>query len=279
MDNLKHVEGGFAGQQNHRIYYQGWLPEKEPGAILLVAHGLAEHGGRYRKLAERFVPLDYGVFAIDHQGHGKSQGRPGYVNHFQDYLVDLGTFHNIIRGMYPNTRTFLLGHSMGGTITAAYAIQHQEKLNGLVLSGASIITGEGVNRPMVLAARLLSRLVPEASVSLIDPSDLSRDPAVVAAYRDDPLVYHGKISIRLGTEMLRTMREIQRQMTRIKLPVLIMHGSADRLSNPAGSEMLFRGISSPDRALKQYPSLYHEILNEPECETVLSDLENWLKNV
>ena len=276
LDKVRHTEGNFPGWQNHQLYYQGWLPEAEPRAILLVVHGLAEHSGRYRKLAERLVTLNYGVFALDHRGHGKSEGLAGYVTRFQDYLIDLETFHRIVRDKYPAARIFIIGHSMGGTIATAYAIRHQRELAGLVLSGATLKVGESVSPMMVVLARVLSRLMPKVGLATIDASAISRDPAVVAAYQDDPMVYRGKIRARLGGELLNAMQEIQSRMPQIKLPVLVMHGSADRLSNPNGSQMLYQGISSEDRTLKQYQGCYHEIFNEPEHEMVLSDLENWL---
>ena len=276
LDKVRHTEGNFPGWQNHQLYYQGWLPEAEPRAILLVVHGLAEHSGRYQKLAERFVTLNYGVFALDHQGHGKSEGLAGYVTRFHDYLIDLETFYRIVRDKYPTARIFMIGHSMGGTIATAYAIRHQRELAGLVLSGATLKVGESVSPMMVVLARVLSRLMPKAGLDAIDASAISRDPAVVTAYQDDPMVYRGKIRARLGGELLNAMQEIQSRMPQIKLPVLVMHGSADRLSNPNGSQMLYQGISSEDRTLKQYQGCYHEIFNEPEHEMVLSDLENWL---
>lgn len=273
---VRHTEGNFLGWQNLKLYYQGWLPKTEPKAILVVVHGLAEHSGRYQPLAERFVPLNYGVFALDHRGHGKSEGLPGYVTRFQDYLIDLETFFRLVRGKYGTAQIFLLGHSLGGTIATAYAIRHQRELAGLVLSGATLKVGDSVSPIMMVLARVLSRLMPKVGLDTIDADAISRDQAVVTAYRDDPLVYRGKIRARLGGELLNAMPEIQAQMSKIKLPVLVMHGSADRLSNPAGSQMIYQGIGSRDRTLKLYQSCYHEIFNEPEREVVMSDLENWL---
>ncbi|RJQ37987.1 MAG: alpha/beta hydrolase [Dehalococcoidia bacterium] len=274
-NSQKHIEYNYSGQR-YRIYYQGWLPEQDPKAILVVVHGLAEHGGRYRRLAERLVTAGYGVFALDHQGHGRSQGRPGYVVRFEEYLSDIKIFCDILRGTYPGIRIFLLGHSLGGTIATAYAIRHQEEIAGLALSGATLKPGKNVSRMMVTAARLLGQLLPRLGVSLIDVDLLSRDPAVVAAYLNDPLVHHGKISYRLGAEILRGMEKIRRDMSRLKLPMLIMYGTADRLCDPAGSEMLFNGVGSDDLTIKRYAGLYHEIFNEPEYATVFNDLKNWL---
>ncbi len=276
LDKISHTEGSFPGQQNLQLYYQGWLPEAEPKAILLLVHGLAEHSDRYQEMAKHFVTLNYGVFALDHRGHGKSEGLAGYVTRFQDYLIDLEAFYRIVRDKYPTTRIFMIGHSMGGTIATAYAIRHQRELAGLVLSGATLKVGESVSPMKVILARVLSRLMPKVGLAAIDASAISRDPAVVAAYQDDPMVYRGKIRTRLGGELLNAMQEIQSRMPQIKLPVLVMHGSADRLSNPAGSQILYQRISSRDRTLKQYQGCYHEIFNEPERELVLSDLENWL---
>jgi len=274
-NELQYVEGSFLGERNYRIHYRCWLPHVKTEALLLIVPGLAEHSGRYQKLADHFVPLNYGVFALDHQGHGKSEGLPGYIIRFEDYVLDLNTFSTIIRAEYPNPRIFMVGHSMGGAIAAAYAIRHQAVLTGLVLSAATLKVGRNISNTMTLMARGLSRLLPRLGLESIDASAISRDPTVVAAYREDPLVYHGKIRARLGGELINAMRKIRKQMPQLKLPVLIMHGSADRLSDPAGSEMLYRGISSSDRTLNQYPGCYHEIFNEPQCQA-LGDLKNWL---
>ncbi len=178
--------------------------------------------------------------------------------------------------MYPENRIFVVGHSVGGTIAATFAASHQDEFDGLILSGATIKPGAGLSRVKIILANFLSSILPKMGVDIIDASTISRDKAVVDAYVNDPLVFRGKISARLGVELIRAMQELTHQMPQIKLPILIMHGTDDRLCDPEGSLMLYERVSSPDKALKLYEGFYHEIFNEKERGQVFKDMEGWL---
>jgi alpha-beta hydrolase superfamily lysophospholipase len=273
---MKHQEGHFKGLKDLDIYYQGWLPEGDPAAVLLVVHGLAEHSGRYGNVVDFFVPKGYAVYAPDHRGHGRSEGRRVYVDHFTDYLDDLKTFFDMVRGWHPDRKIFLVGHSMGGTIGLAYTLRHQEELDGLVLSAACVRPGESVSPLIITVGKLISILLPKMGMLVLDASAISRDPAVVAAYDNDPLVFRGKVTARLGAEMIGTMQAFPEQVSGLRLPILIMHGTADRLVDPQGSPWLYEAVGSTDKTLKLYEGYYHEIFNEPGHEQVLADVENWL---
>jgi len=153
---MEHKEGRFTGYKNLGLYYQYWLPDKSPKAILLVVNGMAEHSGRYTNLVDYFVPKGYGVYGHDHRGHGKSEGLRCYVDRFSDYVSDLKTFFDIVRGQHGDAKIFLVGHSMGGTIATAYAVQHQQELAGLLLSGASLKMGSSVSPALIAMAGVLS---------------------------------------------------------------------------------------------------------------------------
>ena len=273
---MNHTEGRFKGQRNFVLHYQGWLPAEHPQAILLVVHGLAEHSGRYLNLVEYFVPRGYAIYGYDQQGHGKSQGLRGYVDKFSDYLNDLKIFFDIVSSEHKNTKIFLLGHSMGVTIATAYAVNYQSELAGLILSAPVLKMSPNVSRLEIIMARLLSVLLPKMGITAIDASTISRDQTVVDAYIGDPLVYRGKIRARLGAELIKTMQKLPPRMPEINLPILIMHSTSDRLSNPGGSRMLYELVKSQDKTLKYYEGLFHEIFNEPEHVKVLADLETWL---
>ncbi len=273
---MKHVEGKFKGYKNLNLYYQCWLPSNEPKAVLLIAHGLAEHSGRYNNIVNHFVPKGYAVYGLDQRGHGKSPGLRGYVERFSHFVSDLKTFSGIIRGKHQDAKIFIVGHSVGGTIATAYAVHYQDEFDGLILSGATLKVGASVSPGLIIIARVLSLLLPKMGLDVIDASAISQDKTVVDAYVDDPLVYRGKIRARLGAELIKAIQILQPQMSKIYLPILIMHGTADRLSDPRGSEILYDRVSSMDKTLKLYAGFYHEIFNEPERELVLSDLENWL---
>jgi alpha-beta hydrolase superfamily lysophospholipase len=273
---MKHAEGKFKGRKNLNLYYQSWQPTQGPKAILLVVHGFAEHSGRYKNLVNYFVPKGYAVYSLDHRGHGKSEGQRGYVERFSYYLADLKIFFDIVRSKHSDAKIFIVGHSMGGTIATAYAVHHQDEFDGLILSGAGLKAAISVPLALIILARTFSLLLPKMGIAVFEASAISQDKAVVDAYVTDSLVYRGKIRARLGAELIRMMQELPHQMPKIVLPILIMHGTADRLSSPKGSEMLYERVSSRDKTLKLYEGFYHEIFNEPGREQVFKDMEMWL---
>jgi len=274
---VKHLEDSFRGYKDPSLYYQGWLPANEPRAVLLVVHGLAEHSGRYMNLVDHFVPRGYAVYGLDQRGHGKSPGLRGYVERFSYFVSDLESFFSMVRNNYPSAKIFMVGHSVGGTIATAFAVDHQGEFDGLILSGATLKVGASVSPAVIALARVLSLLLPKMGVDTIEAAAISRDKAVVDAYVSDPLVYRGKIKARLGAELIKAIQSLPGQMPRISLPVLIMHGTLDRLSDPEGSQMMYDRVSSKDKTLKLYDGFYHEIFNEPGRERVFADMEGWLE--
>ena len=275
---MEHTEGSFRGHKDLNLYYQSWLPAGRPVAILLVVHGGAEHSGRYTNLVNYFVPKGYAVCSFDLRGHGKSEGLRFYVERFSDYLTDLKTFFDMVLGEHGDAKVFLVGHSVGGAIATAYAIDHQHELAGLLLSAAYLKIPYSRSPALIAAARMLSLLLPKMAIttSVVDVSALSQDKAVVDAYVNDPLVYRGKIRARFGGEMVKIQQELPRRMPEIKLPILIMHGTADLLCDPQGSKMLYERVGSRDKTLKLYEGFYHEIFNEPGHKQVMADMETWL---
>jgi alpha-beta hydrolase superfamily lysophospholipase len=273
---MEHREGIIRGLRNLKLYYQCWQPDGEPKALLLVVPGLAEHSGRYTNLVDYFLPKGYAVCGLDHCGHGKSEGLRCHVERFSNYVDDLRVFLNVIRSEQGDIKVFLVGHSMGGTIATAYAIHHQQELAGLILSGATLKVGSSITSAQIMTARILSAVLPKMGVSALDSSAISQDQAVVDAYDNDPLVYRGKIRARQGAEFLKTLQALPHHMPAINLPILIMYGTADKLSDPEGSNMLYEQVSSEDKTLKRYEGFYHEIFNEPGHDQVFADMEAWL---
>lgn len=275
---ILHDSGYFIGEGGTRLFYQSWAPSTDLRAVQVVVHGLAEHGGRYLNLVNEFVPTGFRVCAMDNRGHGHSEGRRSYINRFSDYVLDLDAYVDMVRNQHPGTKIFMIGHSLGGTIATAYAEQHQAKLAGLVLSAPALKAGSSITKRDKLMARVASRLLPTAGISSLDANSISKDPAVVKAYLSDPLVYSGKISARLGFEILEAIETtIPRHLAAITIPTIIMQGTEDRLSNPEGSDILFNNISSTDKTLKRYPGLFHEIFNEPERAVVFADMRAWIE--
>ncbi len=274
---MKHEEGFFQGIGNQRIYHQRWLPDGETRAALLVVHGLAEHSGRYMNLVRHFVPRGYAVYALDHIGHGRSNGARIYVERFTDFIDTLSAFREMIHPLQNGKPLFLVGHSLGGLIGALYLTDRQDGLTGAVLSGPAVKVADNIPRVAIFMGKILAAIAPRLRWIALDATGVSRDPAVVSAYETDPLVYRGKMTMRLGSEMIQAMRRIGVEASRIKLPLLILQGSEDRLVDPSGARMLHDRVSSTDKRIILYPRLYHEVFNEPEHDRVLRDVEDWIE--
>jgi alpha-beta hydrolase superfamily lysophospholipase len=274
---MEHVEGNFKGVRELNIYYQGWLPEGEVQVVLLVVHGMGEHSGRYMNVVDHFVPLGYAVYALDHIGHGKSDGAREIVKTFEDYTDTLTIFYNMVTGWQPDKPIFLLGHSMGGTIASYYLIDHQDEFKGAVISAPLVEVGDSVSQVTITMGKILSRIAPRVGVLSLDATAISKDPDVVQAYVNDPLVFHGKTPARLGAELLSAMMRITTEAGKISLPIIVLQGEKDTLVAPSGAQMLYDKVSSQDKTLKIYEGLFHEVFNEPERERVLKDVENWLE--
>ena len=274
---MKHQEGYLKGVRDTDIFYQYWLPEGEPKATLLVVHGVREHSGRYMNVVNHLVPSGYGVYGIDHIGHGKSDGERVYVERFQDYTKTLKKCFDMIREWQPERPIFLIGHSMGGLISAAFLLEHQDELSGAVLSAPSIKVSDNTSQAIIFVGKLLSIIMPKAGLIKLDAENVSRDPAVVDAYINDPLAYTGKITARLGAEILETMQRVTEEATEIRLPIMIVQGSDDKVVDPRGAQLLYDLVTSEDKTIKIYDGLYHEVFNEPEHEQVLNDVKTWLE--
>ena len=257
---MQHEESSFKGLKGFNIYYQKWLPSAKVKAVLLISHGFAEHSSRYANVVNYFVPKGYSVYALDHRGHGRSDGERVRTESFYDYVDDLKTFFNIVRQEMPEKKIFLVGHSMGSMIALLYTARYQQELAGLVTSGGGMARPGEPPMPRRPAGESLSTAM------------LSRDPAVIKAYEDDPLVYRGPIPTDLA--IFGVAGKIPDIVPQITIPVLIMAGNGG--PDGARSQVLYEYIGSGDKTLKLYEELLHEIFNEPEYPIVMADLEQWL---
>jgi acylglycerol lipase len=268
-------EGSFSGAGGVRIHWRVWLPDGEPRAVVVIAHGAGEHAGRYSHVAARLVADGYATYAIEHRGHGYSEGPRAVIDRIANAVADLDTLVVLAADEHSGLPVFLLGHSMGGTISVSYAIRHQDRLDGLILSGP-LAALEAAPAPMRVISKILSAIAPRMGLIEIDASLVSRDPDVVAAYVADPLVHHGKLPVRTVAELAAAIGSFPEAVPAITVPTLIMYGTADRLCPPRGSVMLSERIGSADKTITPYEGLYHEILNEPEQDQVLDELSQWL---
>jgi acylglycerol lipase len=273
---MKHFDGYFKGVGNANIYYQAWLPDGNVKAILLIVHGLGEYCGRYTNHVNQFVPQGYAIYGLDHLGHGKSDGEREVIERFADYTEPVTLYYQMIKGWHPDIPVFILGHSMGGLITCSVLIDHQTGFKGAILSAPAVKVSDSISHVTITIGKIFSRIAPKVGVIKLDASAISRDPGVVEAYINDPLIFHGRTPARLAAEILKAMIRVSEEAQKITLPLLIVQGSEDKLVDPQGAKMLYNKAGSRDKAIKVYEGLYHEIHNEPEHSIMFKDVENWL---
>jgi len=260
-----------------RLFTQRWTPDDDPRAVVALVHGYGEHSSRYRHVAAFLRERGYAIHAYDQRGHGRSQGRRAYVDSFGDYTRDLALVLDQVRARRAGgAPLFLMGHSMGGTVSAFYVLREQpDDLAGLVLSSPALaITGARWLRPV---AGALSRLWPTLPTSRIDHTKLSRDPAVARHVERDAFMHRGRMPVRTASELMRAVRHVQAQADRLTLPLLCWHGTADAIVPLAGTRRFHERAASSDKTFRRYEDFYHETLNEPERRDVLQDLADWLK--
>ena len=254
---------------------QAWMPST-PCAVIAIVHGIAEHSGRYVFLAERANERGLGVVSADLRGHGRSPGERTYVERFEDYLLDVDALLAKAHELAAGRPVFLLGHSMGGAIALRWIAQRRQPVAGLILSSAALKIGGDVPRLLVALAPLLSRWLPNLRGKRFDPAVISRDAAAVAAYVGDPLVSLQAPPARTGAELLRAMAVNRAAAAGLTVPVYLLHGDADRLTDPAGSREIFDLWGGPDRTLRLWPGSRHETLNDLDREAVAAELLAWV---
>jgi alpha-beta hydrolase superfamily lysophospholipase len=273
---VSHRDGTFRTEDGLDLYYQVWGPDTgDDKAVLVLVHGLKDHSDRYAQVAWALAAHDYAVYAFDLRGHGRSEGDRVWVGSFEDYLEDLDVFlRAVVRTNEMGRPIFLFGHSMGGAIVTLYTLEYHPPIAGLILSAPAIhVDVWGITQGLTHA---LAFMWPTAPAMNLDDESFSRDPQVVAGMKCDPLITDGRGPAQTASELLDAMDTIHDRQAELALPILLLHGTADAITDPAGTQGLYAGVSSPDKTLKLYPGLYHDLLHEPEKAQVLADILAWL---
>lgn len=246
-------------------------------STFVVAHGLGEHSGRYAHLARWFSARGATVYAIDHRGHGLSGGQRGHTDSLETLIADLDLLVTRAR-TETGEPLVLIGHSWGGLIAIAYAMQHPDRIERAVFSAPVLKVKAQVPGWKRALARVAPVVAPRLSFRTgIETAAVSRDPDVVGRYRTDPLV-HDRITPMANRATFDRGEEFIGRAAELTVPFLLLHGGDDRIIDPEGSRRFFARATAPGRALRIYPGLYHEIFNEPEQEQVFRDIEDWLEN-
>jgi Lysophospholipase len=272
----EHRDGNIRGRGDVQLCVQTWAPTGAIRGVVALVHGISEHSGRYGYLVERLVERGFAVSALDNRGHGRSAGMHGHVDDWADYREDVLSFVHYVSAKFLRLPLFLYGHSLGALIVTDYVLLHPEGLDGLIVSGHPLRPAAVAKPTLIFLARLLSRYRPTTSFDLgLDDNMISRDPDVVKAYREDPLV-HRRVTARWGTESLAAIDRVRARAGEIRMPLLVLHGGADQINSADGSRELFEKASSTDKKLIIYPGGYHEPHNDLDRERVASDVIDWL---
>ncbi|XP_031736026.1 uncharacterized protein LOC101210503 isoform X2 [Cucumis sativus] len=241
----------FQSPRGNTIFTQSWTPVslKIRGLVVLL-HGLNEHSGRYSDFAKQLNANGYKVFGMDWIGHGGSDGLHAYVHSLDDAVFDLKSYLQKVLADNPGLPCFLFGHSTGGAMV------------------------------LKVLAPIVSLLLPTLQVGSANKTTLpvTRDPDALIAKYSDPLVYTGAIRVRTGYEILKISSYLQQNLSKISVPFLVLHGTADEVTDPTASQKLYKEASSTDKSIKLLEGFLHDLLFEPERQSIMKDIIDWMNN-
>lgn len=271
-------EHRFQNADGITLFYREWLPEAEKTrGIVLILHGINEHGGRYRHVAESLTNAGLACCAIDHRGHGLSGGARGYIPDLQLAVDDIEQWYRRVRAEHPQLPPFIFAHSMGSLIGLAFVLRQPVDLHGIALSGVAIHGERDLPAWLTSTLLLAARFIPKVRLSPRGPASvLTRDEDKLREWREDPLVEKRMWRIGTSAAMLRMARFVCASVQAIKLPLLAMHGGADKLTPSSGARFLVEHAASADATLKIYPELRHELVNEIERDQIIATIRDWL---
>jgi acylglycerol lipase len=256
------------------IFFRSWRPDSNPRAVIVIVHGFNSHSGYYGWVAEQLVIAGFAVYALDLRGRGQSDGERFYVDAFADYVGDLSAFVGLVKGRESGLPVFMLGHSAGGVVACLYSLDHQQELTGLICESFAFQLPAPDFALAVLKG--LSHVAPHAHVLHLKNEDFSRDANVVATMNADPLIAHETQPTKTVAELVRSDERLMKEFGQITLPVLLLHGTADKAARPAGSQLFFDTVGSADKTLKFYDGAVHDPLNDVAKEEVLADITAWI---
>jgi alpha-beta hydrolase superfamily lysophospholipase len=265
----------FQGVGGLNIFARSWRPEAQaPRALIVISHGVNSHSAYYEWAAQQFTAAGFAVYALDHRGRGQSDGERYFVNSVDEYVADIATFINLAKSHEPGLPTFLLGHSAGGVMSCVYTLEHQKEIDGLICESFAF----QVYAPdfALAVVKGLSHVAPHAHVLKLPIPEFSRDPKVIEAMNADPLIAHEVQPTSTVAALVRADERLKREFPLIKLPVLILHSTTDKVTKPAGSQLFYDTAGSEDKTLKLYEGHAHDLLNDFGREAVMGDILGWL---
>ncbi len=259
----------FEGSEG-TVHYETWQPAGLSRRVVMIVHGYAEYGARYRHVARVLVEQGAAVYAPDHIGHGKSDGERALITDFEHVVDDLRTLADIIADEHPSCPLVIIGHSMGGLLASRFAQRFPDRVAGLVLLGAVI--GDWHWAREVLAQ-------PELPAATTDFSGMSRDPVAVGAYASDPLIYRGPYKRPLLEAEIVTLECFRDQLDRLVMPVLFCHGTEDPFVDYRTSLAAVEAMPSTDVTIRLYAGARHELVNETNRDETIGEIADFIARV
>lgn len=271
---LNAAEEYIAGVDGFRIFLRSWHPAGAVTAVMVIVHGFNSHSGEYEWAAEQLTSQGLAVYAADLRGRGRSDGERFYIAKFDSWVKDLVNVVALAKGRDPHVPVFVLGHSAGGVVASTYALDYEADIAGLICES---FAHEVPAPDFALAVfKGLSHVFPHTHILRLKNEDFSRDAKVVAAKNADPLLDHEVQPTQTLAEMVRADERLARNFANITLPVLILHGTADKVTRPSGSQRFYNDTGSRDKTLKLYEGHFHDLLNDRDKELVMADITKWV---
>lgn len=267
-------ESSFEGVGGLKIFTRSWQPEGAPRGVVVIVHGFNSHSGQYLQVGEQLASKGLAVYALDLRGRGRSEGERYYVEKMEDYTEDVQTLVQMAKSENPGLPVFLLGHSAGGVISCNYVLDHEGEVDGLICEDFAY----EVPAPHLLLSFIkgLSYITPHTHLYSLNNEDFSRDPAVVEALNEDILIKGESQPAQTGKVLINGAERLTEEFSKITLPVLILHGTEDKVTKPSGSQHFYEQAGSADKTLKLYEGGYHDLLNDIDKEIVMADILNWI---
>lgn len=267
-------EENFIGRHGTRLQMRSWRPDA-PRAVVVICHGVNSHSGQYLWAGDLLARAGFSVYAYDHRGRGRSEGPRFYIDDIADYTEDLGTFIALAKSREDGLKVFLLGHSAGGVVSCTWALDHQSEIAGFICE--SFAFQVPAPAPVLALVRLLANITPKLPVLKLKMKDFTRDPSALAALEADPLTRGEVQPARTVAALLAATDRMRREFADISVPLLVMHGTADRATVPAGSQFFFDHAGSRDKTLKLYDAHFHDLLNDLGKQVVMADIVAWIE--
>jgi len=267
-------ESTFEGVGGLKIFTRSWQPEGKARGVVVIVPGFNSHSGQYVWVGEQFAAKGLAAYAIDLPGRGRSEGVRYYVEKIEDYTDDVATLVRTAKSENPGLPVFLLGHSAGGVVSCIYTLDHQSEIDGLICE--SFAYDLPVPELVLSFLKGLSHITKHTHVYTLKNEFFSRDPQVVDAMNNDPLIHGESQPVQTAKVMIDAATRLNAEFPLIKLPVLILHGTEDKATNPSGSKFFYETAGSMDKTLKLYEGHYHDLLNDLDKELVMADINDWI---